>query len=1081
MSRLGKLFLLLVCLASLAVEPSIVNAQRGRGGDQPASAGPFGALRWRSLGPARGGRSLAVSGSIARSNEYYMGATGGGLWKTTDGGTTWRAVTDGQLHSSSVGAVAVSPSNPDIVYIGTGEADIRGNIIQGDGVYKSTDAGKTWTPLGLKETENISKIRVHPANPDVVYVAAFGHHAAPNPERGVFRSKDGGKTWDKVLFRDNKTGAIELLLDPDNPQVIYAALWEAYRNSWEMSSGGPGSGLFKSTDGGDHWTDISRNPGLPRAMLGKMGLTVSGADSNRLYAQIEAEDGGFFSSDDAGATWKKVTDRRDLRQRAFYYTRVYADPKVKDTVYVLNVNFHKSIDGGKTWTTIRPPHGDNHDMWIAPDDSNRMIEANDGGANVSVNSGDTWTAQLMPTAQMYHVMTTAHVPYHVCGAQQDNSTACVSSQTAQGGPGGSGGGADRVFYSVGGGESGYIASDPRNPDIFYAGSYGGLITRHDQRTGQERAINPYPDNPMGYASADIVERFQWTFPIVLAPTNPGVLYVGSQHLWKSTNDGQSWTKISPDLTRHDPKTMGASGGPITKDNTGVETYATIFSIAPSPKDGNVIWTGSDDGYVQVTRDGGTTWKNVTPKDLPDFSRISLVEASPFRAGSAYVAANRYQQDDFKPYVYRTDDYGQTWTKIVNGVAPNDFVRAIREDIKVARLLYLGTEHGIYLSFDDGANWQSLRQNLPDTPVHDIAVEATTGRDLVIATHGRGFYVMDNIAPLRQGGIQTTTSFHLYKPEDALRGLDRNVAVDYSLKQAAQKVTMEFLDAQGKVIRTFTSAPATANTSQPTSAGGAPQRPEGDAGGEEDGGFRRAPEPHPPVAAGLQRLTWDMRYPGATEFPGLIMWAASTRGPQAPPGTYQVRVTADGETATRSFAIKREPHLLKDVSEQDLREQFDLAIKVRDKASQANDAVLLIRGIKTQIADRKTKAAGKSAVVKALDDLEQALSGAESEIYQVKLQSSQDPLNFPIKLNNKIAALQGIIESADVRPTEQTYSVFRTLSNRLDEQLAKVDSGVKTKMPPVNQLLQREKLEPLKAEPLKIEPAKSTSPNETGRW
>jgi photosystem II stability/assembly factor-like uncharacterized protein len=1063
MRRLPRLLLLVVCLlcgAALIFDSATVNAQRGRGADQPASAGPFGALRWRSLGPPRGGRSLAVSGSVARPNEYYMGATGGGLWKTTDGGATWRAVTDGQIQSSSVGAVAVSPSNPDIVYIGTGEADIRGNIIQGDGAYKSTDAGKTWTHIGLRETENISKIRVHPANPDLVYVAAFGHHAAPNAERGVFRSKDGGKTWDKILFRDDRTGAIELILDPADPQIMYAALWQASRNSWEMSSGGPGSGLFKSTDGGDRWTEISRNPGLPKAMLGKIGLSVSGADSSRVYAQIEAEDGGFFLSDDAGATWRKVTDRRDLRQRAFYYTRVYADPKVKDTVYVLNVNFHKSTDAGKTWTTIRPPHGDNHDMWIAANDSNRMIEANDGGANVSVNGGETWTAQLMPTAQMYHVITTAHVPYHICGAQQDNSTACVSSQPPQGGPGGSGGGADQVFYSVGGGESGYIASDPRSPDIFYAGSYGGFITRHDHRTGQERAINPYPDNPMGYASADIAERFQWTFPIVLAPTNPGIIYVGSQHLWKSTNEGQSWTKISPDLTRHDPKTLGSSGGPITKDNTGVETYATIFSIAPSPKDANVIWTGSDDGFVQVTRDGGTTWKNVTPKDLPDFARISLVEASPFRAGTAYMAGNRYQQADFKPYVYRTDDYGQTWTKIVNGVGDRDFARAIREDIKVAKLLYLGTEHGIYVSFDDGANWQSLRQNLPDTPVHDIAVEQ---RDVVIGTHGRGFYVMDNIAPLRQGGLQTTTNFHLYKPEDARRGLDRNVAVDYYLKQPAQKVTMEFVDAEGKVIRTFTGTPADAE-----------RRAQAPAAGDDDGGFRRPPEPHPSVASGLQRLTWDMRYPGATEFPGLIMWAASTRGPQAPPGTYQVRVTADGQTATQSFAIAREPRVLNDVTDQDLREQFDLAIKVRDKASQANDAVLLIRGIKAQITDRKAKAAGKASVAKALDDLEQALSTVEGEIYQVKLQSSQDPLNFPIKLNNKIAALQGIIESADVRPTEQTYSVFRTLSNRLDEQLTKLDAGVKTRMPPVNQILQREKLEPIKAEPLKTETKTTTS-------
>ncbi len=589
------------------------SSRSAKAAPQTASAGPFGALRWRSLGPARGGRSIAVAGSAARPYEYYMGATGGGLWKTTDAGISWKPVTDGLIHYSSVGAVAVSASNPDIVYIGTGEADIRGNIIQGGGAYKSSDAGKTWTHIGLADTQVIAKIRVHPTNPDLVYVAAFGHHAAPNPERGVFRSRDGGKTWEKILFRDNKTGADELVIDPNNPQVIYVALWEAYRNAFEMSSGGPGSGIFKSTDGGDHWTEISRNPGLPKTMLGKIGLSVSGADSNRVYAQIEAEDGGFFLSDDAGATWKKVNERRDLRQRAFYYSRVYADPKVKDTVWVLNVNIYKSTDAGKTWKASNVPHGDNHDMWIASNDSNRMIEANDGGGTISVNGGETWTPEPMPTAQFYHVITTKHVPYHICGAQQDNSTACVSSQPPQGGPGGSGGGADLVFYSVGGGESGYIASDPRNPDIFYAGSYGGLITRLDKRTGQERQVNPYPDNPMGYASADIAERFQWTFPIVIAPTDPRIIYVGSQHVWKSTNEGQSWERISPDLTRHDPKTMGPSGGPLTKDNTGVETYATVFAIAPSARDGNVIWAGSDDGYVQVTRNAGTSWKNVTPK------------------------------------------------------------------------------------------------------------------------------------------------------------------------------------------------------------------------------------------------------------------------------------------------------------------------------------------------------------------------------------------------------------------------------------------------------------------------------------
>jgi hypothetical protein len=557
---------------------------------------------------------------------------------------------------------------------------------------------------------------------------------------------------------------------------------------------------------------------------------------------------------------------------------------------------------------------------------------------------------------------------------------------------------------------------------------------------------------MGYPSKDIAERFQWTFPIVYSPIDPAVLYVSSQHVWKTTNEGQSWTRISPDLTRHDPSTMAGSGGPITKDETGVETYAVVFALAPSPQDGNLIWAGSDDGYVQITRDGGKTWKNVTPKDMPDFARISIIEASPFRAGTAYVAANHYQHDDFKPYVYRTDDYGNTWTKIVTGIGERDFARAVREDPKRAKLLYLGTEHGVYVSFDDGAKWESLRQGLPDTPVHDIKVEA---RDLVIGTHGRGFYVMDNISPLRQWGVQTTTNLHLFTPNDALRGLDRGLAIDYALKQPAQKVTIDVMDAQQKVIRTYTGTPADL-ASKPTPAADA-----------ED--VFRQPEPKPPVAAGVHRLTWDLRYPGATDFPGLIMWAANSRGPVAPPGTYQVRVTADDESQTQTFTIRREPHVLADVTDADLQKEFELAMKVRNRASEANEAVLLVRGIKPQIHDRASKLDSKAGpTAKALDDLDKSLSAVEGEIYQVKNQSGQDPLNYPIKLNNKIAALQGVIESADAPPTDQSYEVFEMLSTRLGMQLAALANTVKTRLPQVNQLLQKQKLAPIKAEPFRTD-------------
>jgi len=1057
MQRLFRLAIVLVLLAVPRIDARVFQAAA----TPSPNPLPFGALKWRSLGPSRGGRSIAAAGSAARPNEYYFGATGGGVWKSANGGVTWTAVSDGQLTSASVGAVAIAPSNPDIVYIGTGESELRGNIAQGDGVYKTTDGGKTWTHIGLVETQTIAKIRVHPTNPDLVYAAAFGHPAGPNPERGIFRSKDGGKNWDRVLFRDDKTGGIEIVFDPGNPQVLYASLWEAFRVSHMMSSGGPGSGLFKTTDGGDHWTEISRNPGMPNGVLGKIGIAVSPVDSNRVYAQVEASDGGTFASDDAGATWKRVSENRDIQQRAFYYTRVYADPKAKDTIYEPNVMFMKSVDGGKTWTTPMVPHGDNHDMWIDPANPARFILANDGGATVTTDGGQSWTPLTMPTAQFYHVTTTSDVPYHVCGAQQDNTTACVSS-----GPpnpfGAIAGGIDTVFYSVGGGESGYVANDPTNADIFYAGSYGGVITRFNRKTGQTRAVNPYPDNPMGYATKDIAERFQWTFPIVYSATDPTALFVGSQHVWKTTNGGQTWTRISPDLTRHDPSTMGDSGGPITRDETGVETYATIFTIAPSPKDGNVIWTGSDDGYVQLTRDGGKTWKNVTPKELPDFARISLVEASPHRPGSAYVAANRYQHDDFAPYAFKTDDYGETWTKIVTGIAPRDFARAIREDTKRARLLYLGTEHGVYVSFDDGASWQSLRQNLPDAPVHDVKVEE---RDLVIATHGRGFYVMDDISALRQWGAQTSTSSPLtvFKPQDALRGLDRTLSIDYRLDKPVEKITVEILDGQGSVIRTYS------GTRADTEKKPAPPTIED---------IFNPKDPKPSTAAGLQRLAWDLRYNRATDFPGLIMWDATTRGPIAPPGTYRVRVTAENDRAEQPFAIRREPHLLADVTDADLQKEFELALQIRNKTSQANEAVLMVRGMRPQIADRLGKLDSKTGpTAKALENLEKNLTAVEVKVYQVKNQSFEDPLNFPIMLNNRIASLQNVVESADTRPTDQSYEIFNMLSTQLDEQMKKLDTTVQKDLPQVNQMLQRQKIAPIKAEPAK--PADEKKPKTEG--
>jgi photosystem II stability/assembly factor-like uncharacterized protein len=991
----------------------------------------FAGLRWRSIGPARGGRSQAIAGSQARPYEYYFGAVGGGIWKTTDAGVTWRPVADRLIKSSSVGALQIAASNPDVVYAGMGETQLRGNVIQGDGVYKTTDAGKTWTHMGLEKTQTIARIRIHPTNPDLVYVAALGDPYAPNPERGVFRSKDGGKTWEQVLFRGEKAGAVDLVIDPKNPDVLYAALWEVFRTPHSLSSGGPGSGLFKSTDGGSTWTDLTKNSGLPAPIWGKVGVAVSGADSNRLYAIIEAKDGGIFMSDDAGASWKLINDDRRIRQRAFYYTRIYGDPKAKDTFYVLNTGLYRSVDAGKTLRGIQVPHGDNHDLWIAPDDPRRMANSNDGGGNVSLNGGESWTNQRYPTAQFYNVITTNHVPYHVCGAQQDNSTACVSSA-----------GTGDDLYDVGGGESGYIAPDPLDTNVFYAGSYGGLLTRINRRTGEERAINVWPDNPMGHSSGSMTQRFQWTFPIVISPTDPKTIYVTSQHVWKSTNEGQSWQQISPDLSRHDPSTMGDSGGPITLDQTGVETYAVVFALAPSPLDGNVIWAGSDDGLVHVTRDGGKHWAKVTPAGLPDFARVSRIEASPHAPGTAFLAANRYQRADRAPYVYRTTDYGATWTKIVNGIRADDFPRSIDEDPKRKGLLFLGTETGVYVSFDEGNVWQPFSLELPVTPVHGVEVK---NDDLVIATHGRSFYVMDNINVLRQVARNTTDEpVVLFKPGDAMRSVSRGVAIDYYLKQAADTVTIDILDAQGKTIKTFTGTPPPA----------APATPAAAPSGEE---FVRAPPARVAVKQGLNRFVWDTRYPDAKDFPGLIMWAGSVRGPAAAPGQYQVRLTAAGVTKTQPFAIVRNPAI--SATDADLQQQFALASQIGAKVSAANTAVLRIRNLKEQIGDRiaksnddKLKAAGAA--------LTEKLTAVEGEIYQHRNRSSQDPLNFPIKLNNKLAALQGIVESGDYRPTDQAHAVFKELSGQLDVQLGKLDALIRVDLGAFNLMVVKGRLAPI---------------------
>jgi photosystem II stability/assembly factor-like uncharacterized protein len=1024
----------------------------------------FAALRWREIGPFRGGRSVAVSGSAKRPNEYYFGTTGGGVFKTTDGGITWAAVTD-KYFGGTIGAIGVSESNPDIVYVGAGEYPIRGNVSHGDGVWRTSDGGKTWTSLGLVETRQISRVRVNPTNPDIVYVGAMGHVFGPNAERGVYKTTDGGKNWRKILYRNDSTGITDLVPDPNNPEIIYAAFWQAWRTPWQLVSGGAGSGIFKSTDGGEHWTELTRNPGLPQGVIGNIGLAVSPSNSNRIWAIVEADSGGVFRSTDGGATWTRTNSDRRLRQRAWYYSRIFADPKNDKSIYVLNTGMYRSTDDGKTFRPIQVPHGDNHDLWIAPNDADRMIESNDGGANVSFNGGKSWTEQDQATAQFYHVVTTNHFPYRVCGAQQDNSTLCGPSRK-------SGGISIGDWYDVGGGESGYIAVRPDTPDIVFAGSYGGLLTRKDVKTGFERDVNPWPNNPMGHDAADAKYRFQWTYPIVISPHNPGRMYVGSSVIFQTDDEGQTFRPISPDLTRHDPRTLGSSGGPITKDQTSVEYYATVFTIAESPRTAGVIWAGSDDGLVNITRDGGKTWKNVTPPGLPEWARISMIEASNFGAGTAYVAANRYQLDDMKPYLYKTSDYGASWTPITNGIPSNEFTRVLREDPERAGLLYAGTERGVWVSFDDGANWQSLRRNLPIVPVHDLAIKEG---DLIAATHGRSFWILDDLSALRQLSPEIPRApAHLFKPREVYRagfgGGGGNGAagghptganppsggvVYYTLAQPRQLVTIDFLDPKGTVIRSFTSqqdptvaadsvradSVRAARNDSLRRAGAAPdttvraearaeETPPGD-----EGPVRRPPPPRVANKAGLNMFAWNLRYADPSIFENMILWAGSISGPVVLPGAYSVRLHVNGQTYSQPLTVVRDPRST--ASNADLREQFDFLMRIREKTSQANDAVKTIRNVKAQLADRsKRMPADKSAAFsRSATDLSNRLSSIESEIYQVKNQSSQDPLNYPIKLNNKIAALSGVVGGTEAKPTSQSYIVFNDLSAQLDNQLA----------------------------------------------
>jgi photosystem II stability/assembly factor-like uncharacterized protein len=989
---------------------------------------------------------VATSGSVSRPNEYYFGTTGGGVWKTTDGGATTLPASDG-FFGGTIGAVTVDEKNPDVVWAGGGEYPIRGNVSYGDGVWKTTDGAKTWQYMGLKETQQISRLRIDPRNSNVVYVAALGHVWGPNPDRGVYKTSDGGKTWRKILFRNDSTGAIELVMDPVNPDVLYAAMWQAGRKPWLMTAGGHSDGIFKTTDGGEHWTEITHNPGLPTGLIGNVGMAISPANPNRVWALIENEPGGgVYRSDNAGASWTLLNQSRDLRQRAWYFGRVFADPKDTNTVYSLNVGTYVSHDGGKTFVSTTWRGGsDHHDLWISPNDPNRLSVAFDQGAATTSDGGKTMVRVNTPTGQFYHVYLLNKVPYDVCGAQQDASSICGPVRTAgRGGRGGFGGAPAAApspystFYNAAGGESGYMASDPSDPNVTFGGNYSGVIAMQNRATGERASLDPWPLNPMGHDAKDSKYRFQWTFPIMNSPFDPNVLYVGSNVVFKSTDKGKEWKVISPDLTKHDPATLGASGGPISKDQTSIEYYATVFALQESPITPGLLWAGSDDGLIHITRDGGKTWKDVTPKGLLPWMRISIIDPSPHSPGTAWVAANRYQMDDYAPYLYKTTDYGVTWTRIDAGLPRDEYTRSIREDLVDPGMLYASTERAIWMSRDAGAHWESIKRNLPAVPVHDIALRDD---DMVIATHGRAFWVMENLALLRQAPAAKAAAAagkdFVYTPAPAYRST--GVTVQYDLAQAGQPVTLEFLDPAGKLIRKFSS------TDTVPAAGGR--------GGRGGGAAARVT-----THAGLNRYTWNLQYPDASTFQGMILWGGSTSGPLAAPGTYTVRVSSGNKAPlSEKFVVKKDPQAK--ATNADLAEQVRFALQIRDRVTAANDAVKTIRNMRRQLEERAANMSSAPSFGTAVKTFEDQMAPVEDSLYQTKNQSGEDPLNFPIRINDQMAALLGFVEGGDRRPPPQSYEVYKVLEPQLaadlarykkvmDANLAKINAALKAAGQPV---------------------------------
>lgn len=1028
---IGMIFFLMPVMAQKAKKVQAAPAKA------PAADSVFlSKLKYRLVGPFRGGRSAAVAGSLKNEQTFYFGATGGGVWRTTDGGSNWSNISD-KYFGSSIGAVALAPSDESIIYVGEGENTMRGNVSEGlGGIWRSNDGGRTWRNLGLKEGRHIIRIVIHPRNPDIVWVAVMGHLFGPHEERGVFKTVDGGRTWKKVLYVNNQTGASDLVMEPGNPDVFYAGTWRVIRTPYSLESGGEGSGLWKSVDGGETWKNISAAKGLPKGTWGIVGVAVAPSKTDKLYAIIENANGGLYTSNNAGESWTLTSSDNNIRQRAWYYSKVFVDPSNENLVYCPNVEFMYSRDGGKSFQSYNTPHGDHHDLWIDPANGKRMVVADDGGAQVSFDGGQNWsTYENQPTAQFYRVTTDNAFPYHILGAQQDNSTVRIKAFTYHGEIGRS------DWSSTAGFESGHLAADPLNPEIVYGGNYGGYLSRLDHRTGENRNISVWPESPIG-AGADVQKyRFQWNFPIFFSPHNPKRLYAAGNALFVTENEGASWEKISPDLTTNDKKKQASSGGPITQDNTSVEYYCTIFAAAESALEKDLLWTGSDDGLVHVSRNGGKDWENVTPKQAPAMMMWNCIETDPFKKGAAYIIGTRYKLDDFAPYIYKTEDYGKTWKLITTGIGNMHFTRAMRADRKRPGLVYAGTEYGMYISYNDGAAWKPFQLNLPIVPITDLTIK---NNDLIVATQGRSFWVIDDLTVVQQWKPEyLSKSLHVFDVNPSYRlGI-------YPGRNNPEPVHAGKNPPKGPVVHFYVSG------LKDSTAGSVSVYDKNRKLIKEYS--TTSTEYKLEIDSGMNQFNWDLKYGNAEKADGMILWSGVPSPLFAPPGTYYARVKVGTDSAEVPFTVLADPNYK--ISQQDYEAQFEFLQQVQNKYNEVQVGVKDIRTLKGQISDftaRQGKDLPKDVKEKA-DTIVKQLTAIEETFHQTKAKSGQDVLNYPIRLNDKLSGLYDAAMSGAMAPSKQVKDVYAELAARADEGLNSLKRIIATDLQQLNQMIRDKSL------------------------